>query len=146
MDLRAKGSRLRLGRVSEPGRLYHITTVTYGRHPVFKDLTACRTLIKVLREQAEVRLVPTYAFVIMPDHLHWLMQLNHEPLSRVVARVKSLSALWIEDLRWQRGFHDHALRREEDVRKVARYLVANPLRAGLVTSIGDYPHWDAAWL
>jgi putative transposase len=47
---------------------------------------------------------------------------------------------------WQRGFHDHALRKEEDIVSVARYIVANPVRDGLVRRIGDYPHWDAVWL
>ena len=46
----------------------------------------------------------------------------------------------------QDGYHDHALRQEEDLRAVARYIIANPVRAGLVERIGDYPHWDAAWL
>lgn len=47
---------------------------------------------------------------------------------------------------WQAGFHDHAVRREEDLAGIARYIVANPLRAGLVDAIGDYPLWDALWL
>jgi len=47
---------------------------------------------------------------------------------------------------WQDGFHDHALRREEDLKEVARYIIANPVRAGLVTRVGDYPLWDACWL
>ncbi len=47
---------------------------------------------------------------------------------------------------WQKGFHDHAVRAEEDLASVARYVVANPLRAGLVKRIGDYPLWDAIWL
>ncbi len=47
---------------------------------------------------------------------------------------------------WQRGFHDRALRREEDLVKLARYVVANPLRAGLVEKLGDYPLWDAIWV
>jgi REP element-mobilizing transposase RayT len=47
---------------------------------------------------------------------------------------------------WQPGFHDHALRHDEDRLKVARYIIANPLRAGLVNSIGAYPHWDCEWL
>jgi hypothetical protein len=46
---------------------------------------------------------------------------------------------------WQPGYHDHALRREEDLVTVSRYLVANPLRAGLVAYIGNYPLWDAIW-
>jgi hypothetical protein len=29
---------------------------------------------------------------------------------------------------------------------MARYIVANPLRAGIAHSLADYPHWDAIWL
>jgi hypothetical protein len=29
---------------------------------------------------------------------------------------------------------------------VARYIVANPLRAGLVSRVGHYPFWNAVWL
>ena len=47
---------------------------------------------------------------------------------------------------WHRGFHDRAIRRDEDLVVIAKYLVANPLRAGLVTEIGDYPHWDSVWV
>jgi putative transposase len=47
---------------------------------------------------------------------------------------------------WQPGYFDRALRKEDDRLAVARYLVANPLRAGIVQRIGDYPHWDSVWL
>jgi len=47
---------------------------------------------------------------------------------------------------WQRGFYDHAHRYEEDMRDIARYIIANPMRLGLVKSAGEYPHWDAIWL
>jgi len=46
---------------------------------------------------------------------------------------------------WQDGFHDHAIRKEEDLADIARYVVANPLRAGLVRRIGDYSLWDSIW-
>ena len=48
--------------------------------------------------------------------------------------------------RSHRNDYDHALRADEDVLAAARYIVANPLRAGLVGSIRDYPFWDAVWL
>ena len=86
----------------------------------------------------------------MPDHLHWLFALNHSFISEVVRRLKGKSAYAINSYRgyhakvWQKGFHDHALR--HDIKAVARYIIANPLRAGLVDSIGDYPFWDAVWL
>ena len=96
----------------------------------------------------------TLAFVVMPDHVHWLFSLPvNLALSKVVGAVKSNSARQVNGsiagqgcAVWQRGFHDHALRRGEDVLHIARYIVANPLRAGLVKRIGDYPLWDAVWI
>jgi REP element-mobilizing transposase RayT len=83
----------------------------------------------------------------MPNHLHWLMELNDRcSLSEVVGAIKSVSAHRIGHSLWQQGFHDHALRKEENILHVARYVVANPLRSGLVARLGDYPYWDAMWL
>lgn len=88
----------------------------------------------------------------MPEHCHWLIALQAGELSRVVQGVKSRAAIAINRHLgrsgpvWQTSFHDHALRREEDMLDVARYIVANPLRAGLVRRVGDYPLWDAVWL
>ena len=47
---------------------------------------------------------------------------------------------------WQKGYMDRAIRREADLMRVARYIVANPLRAGIVEHIGDYPLWDSVWI
>jgi len=144
---RPHGKNLRRGRASLPGQIYHITTVTLGRAPVFSDLSNARLLINSLR-QAQVRdEASTLAFVVMPDHLHWLMQLGEgRSLSRVVRAVKAVTSHKLGKGIWQKGFHDHALRSDEDLVDVARYIVANPLRAGSVERLGDYPHWDAVWL
>ena len=144
---RPHGKNLRRGRVSLPGQVYHITTVTVNREPVFSDLRNARLLINALH-QAQIRdQASTLAFVVMPDHLHWLMQLREgQSLSQVVRAVKAVTSHRLGKGIWQKGFHDHALRRAEDLADVARYIVANPLRAGLVERLGDYPHWDAVWL
>jgi putative transposase len=47
---------------------------------------------------------------------------------------------------WDRAFHDHAIRENEDIKAIARYIVANPLRSGLVENVSDYSLWDAIWL
>jgi REP element-mobilizing transposase RayT len=62
------------------------------------------------------------------------------PARRVNGHLSRRGALW------QKAFYDHALRKDEDVQNIARYIVANPLRAGLVKNIGEYPLWDAIWL
>ncbi len=141
-------NKLRHGRFSEPHRIYLVTTVTHGRQPVFNDLWAARTLIHTLRNAQNLKHADTLAFVVMPDHLHWLMQLGERlSLSRVMGSVKSNAArqLGISKL-WQPGFHDHALRREEDLADLARYIIMNPVRAEMVDKVGHYPHWDAIWL
>ena len=88
----------------------------------------------------------------MPDHVHLLLQLKKGNLSEVVQKLKSVSAIKLNKAIgrkgrfWQPGFHDHALRKEECVKSIARYIVANPLRAGLVKNLRQYPFWNAIWL
>ena len=138
---------LRKGRVSATGQIYLVTSVTLRREPIFLDLYATRKVIHCLWQSEELGRTETLAFVVMPEHLHWLVQLTSDlPLSRVVGDVKRISARMLGRPVWQDGFHDHAVRKEEDLLGIARYIVANPLRAGLVRNIGYYPHWDARWL
>jgi putative transposase len=134
------------GRWSQVGQVYLVTTVTRERQAVFADFASARLLINVLRAESALGRCETLAFVVMPDHLHWLLRLQQGSLSDSVGRIKSISAKRLGGPIWQAGFHDRALRREEDLPSVARYVVANPLRAGLVTRVGLYPHWDAIWL
>lgn len=143
---------LRKGRFSGTGHIYHVTTTTFQRRPVFTDLWPARCLVAEMRALQTEEWLDTQAWVIMPDHLHWLFQLGSSDLPRVMQRFKSRSAIAVNrllgsrDRLWQPGYHDHALRKDEDIRHVARYIVANPLRAGLVARLADYPHWDATWL
>ena len=146
MEMRHSSHRLRKGRYSESGQIYLVTTVTHKRAAVFAQLAEARLLIGTIREDARRGSHQTLAFVVMPDHLHWLLQLQQGSLSSLVGRVKSISARRLGGRIWQEGFHDRALRQEEDLVAIARYVVANPLRAGLVERLGDYPHWDAIWL
>ncbi len=147
-----QSQRLRKGRFAEQGRLYLVTLVTVERERLFTDWVAARPVIQALKAAHTENTVESLAWVIMPDHLHWLFELKSNDLSRVIGRTKSRSTVFFnrEQTRggalWQEGFHDRAVRREEDIKAVARYIVGNPLRAGLADNIGDYSLWDAAWL
>ncbi len=83
----------------------------------------------------------------MPDHWHGLVELGErDNLSIVMNRLKAFTSRSMNGPVWDRGFHDRALRRDENVIAVARYIVANPLRAGLVQNVMDYPYWHCVWL
>ncbi|EIK96558.1 hypothetical protein PMM47T1_11542 [Pseudomonas sp. M47T1] len=141
---------LRKARLSEPGGFYLLTVVTHERDKVFADWRIGRLLVTELR--AAEQHAQSVAWVVMPDHLHWLVALREGTLAELMCRVKSRSSLRVNQALggrgrlWQRGYHDRALRREDNIREVARYVIANPLRAGLVARVGDYPLWDAMWL
>jgi REP element-mobilizing transposase RayT len=137
---------LRKGRYSAQGLIYHITTVTRDRKPLFRELIPARGVIREMIALQEEGLAETLGFVLMPDHLHWLMRLRNGKLSPVVKLLKGRTARALGEPIWQPNYYDHAVRKEEDLRALARYIVANPLRAGLVERIGDYPWWDAIWL
>jgi REP element-mobilizing transposase RayT len=133
--------------------MYSVTTVTQDRQPYFDDSRLARVVVRTLRTLSGDGFADSHAFVIMPDHFHWLVTVRRGTLSALMAQAKGNAARQINRLLarrgtpvWQPGFHDHALRRDEDVRALARYIVANPLRAGLAKSVGDYPWWDAEWI
>jgi putative transposase len=144
---------LRKGRYSERGREYLVTAVTHQRRRTFEDLHASRLLVREMCRLEEEGKVCWLAWVIMPDHLHGLLALGEAgDLAAAMNDLKGRSARVINRQQgrkgpfWQSGFHDHALRKEEDRLAIARYIVANPLRARLVERLGDYPHWDSIWL
>ena len=144
--------RLRLGRYAEPNRIYLLTTNTFDRKPVFNDFALGRMVVAQFRAAQVQGRANSLAWVVMPDHFHWLVELHQGSLGDLMQKTKSLSTKAVNQSAgrsislWQKGFHDRALRREEDLVKLARYVVANPLRAGLVQKLGDYPLWDAIWV
>ena len=89
------------GRNSLHHQVYCITTVTRGRHPLFTDITVTRLLVRELRRLHERGDVSSLAWVVMPDHLHWLIQLNERwSFSTVVKNLKARSVLTINCHLW----------------------------------------------
>ena len=144
---------LRRHRLHLPGHVYLMTATTVGRQPFFKEFApACRAARCHLDPDVyrESRLL---AWVLMPDHGHWLVQVGDgDHLASIMNRIKSATARAYNGdagrtgALWARAYHERLLRGENDVRAAARYLVANPVRAGWVKRVGDYPFWDAVWI
>jgi len=152
-DQRAGHRALRKGRWSEAGRYYVLTSVTHKRIPLFRDFDIARFVVNEIKRLHDDGDVLSLAWVLMPDHLHWLIGLSENvDLPHIMMCVKGRSAHQInkhlkkKDKVWQKAFYDRALRKEDDLRNIAGYIVANPLRAGLVQDIREYPFWDAIWM
>ncbi|MEI7870180.1 MAG: transposase [Candidatus Methylumidiphilus sp.] len=152
-NLKPGHAALRKGRVSLHGQIYLVTTTTLDRQSVFLDFRAAQAAARSFEDKSVLADATLLAWVLMPDHFHGLLQLGETiDLQNMMNRLKSASARRVnrvighEGALWARTHHDHALRQEEDLLQTARYIVANPVRAGLVKRVGDYPFWNAVWL
>jgi putative transposase len=82
-----------------------------------------------------------YLFLLMPDYLHALFSFppSDKPIKLVVSKWKEWTAKQL-GIDWQKGFFEHRLRSEESRRQKADYILANPVRAGLVARAADWSH------
>lgn len=142
---------LRRGRISLTGQIYLVTFATRDRIPLFADAAHATTMAPAIIATSLWQHSQLLAWVLMPDHWHGLIQLGgNETLSPVIQRLKTNTAKRLPTAItrpiWAAGFHDHALRKDEDLLATARYLVRNPVRAGIAKTPREYPYWNAAWL
>lgn len=144
--------RLRAGRHSAPGQIYLLTTVTHGRRPLFLATERACVTARLAAEPGTWSSSRCLGWVLMPDHWHGLVELGADrTLADTMQRFKGLTAHAInrtcgsQGTVWEKGYHDRALRREEALAPTLHYLVANPIRAGLVGRVLDYPYWNTAY-
>jgi REP element-mobilizing transposase RayT len=147
-----KGSKfLRKGRASVRNQHYLITTSVFDRKPLLNRPEAAKIVLESLNWLEDHGKIILDAAVVMPDHLHFVAGLRHGSLSRTMHSLKSYTAqkinilINLEGPFWQRHYHDHAVRKDEDLRSVVLYVLRNPVRAGLCMDFHDYPFWYCRW-
>jgi putative transposase len=124
---------------------YFLTFCTHQRRRLFVSpdrVAVVRTQIE--RAALEQRVAIT-AFCFMPDHAHLLVegQAEDSDCRRFIARAKQFSGYYyraaFREPLWQRYGYERTLRSGENAVSVARYILENPVRAGLVERIDEYP-------
>jgi len=132
---------------------YLITIATHGRKSYFSDRNTVQLILPVLEQTVRDKYFLLYAYCFMPDHLHVLLRGNDSKadLKKCITAFKQKSGFLFKRERgtklWQPSFHEHVLRKEEDLLDVARYVFLNPVRKGLVDHFKEYPFsgslvWD----
>ncbi len=81
----------------------------------------------------------------MPNHLHFLVKPNEDGRSVLdftdQLKGKSTNASWKVVWRgklWQRDYYDHVVRGNESLTAIARYILNNPVRKGLVAAAEEW--------
>ncbi len=124
--------------------IYFVSTQTVGRRPFFHHERWARLMIAVLEHYGE-RDFGLHAYVVMPDHLHLLI----EPFSTIEKAVQVIKGgfsfrakrgfNWKGEI-WPSGFTEHRIRDEEDWNRHLEYMRLNPVKARLVDDSAHYPY------
>jgi len=124
---------------------YSLTFCTHNRRPLFEAKEIVDLVLSQISRAATENQFEIVAYCFMPDHLHLLVAGTSESsdCKRFIARGKQYSGYYYaqerHDSLWQRYGFEHVLRDEEVTMVVARYIVENPVRGGLVSDTRDYP-------
>jgi putative transposase len=127
-------------------RLYFVTISVAQKRSVFTFAQIVREHTTALDNACRRHRFDVIAYCYMPDHVHILLAGNDEEsdLPALVKHYKQATGYHHKrktgDDLWQKGFYDRILRRGEDVASLARYILANPVRRGLVERPVDYPY------
>ncbi|MCA9049433.1 MAG: transposase [Planctomycetaceae bacterium] len=144
------------------GGTYFFTLVTHERRPFLTTTIARRCLRASFLSVQRNRAFGIPAIVLLPDHLHCLLQLprGDSDYSTRLRRIKSeFTKSWLaeggdEGIRraslrkkneravWQRRFYEHTVRDDEDLNRCADYIHWNPVKHRLVQRVRDY-RWSS---
>ncbi|MEM0967218.1 MAG: transposase [Verrucomicrobiota bacterium] len=77
--------------------------------------------------------------VLMPDHLHGLFVFPQDAsVTKTITAWKSHHARKT-GIKWQDGFFENRIRNDTEFDEKSAYILKNPLRAGLVKEVDDWP-------
>ncbi|HEY9101647.1 REP-associated tyrosine transposase [Chitinimonas sp.] len=143
-------------RAWHPGGTYFFTLNLLNRRgePLLtQHIEPLRTVVAHVR-----RLYPLtiHAWVVLPDHMHCVIELpegDHNFALRMrLIKMMFSKALPLTEARsavrigrgergiWQRRYWEHLIRDEADFRAHVDYVHINPLKHGLVRSVGEWPY------
>lgn len=133
--------------VYDQGHAFFETIATYKKYPWFSvHPKLCAEAGKLLCDLASASNVTIYAWCLMPDHIHILLQrgnlINFIRMFKGKMTPRARKVMQYQKL-WQRSFYDHALRKEESLTEVACYIWENPVRAEIVENPIEYP-WSGS--
>ena len=128
-----------------PHRIF-FTMCTFERAPAFTERATVQMVTEELLRTGEAYHVEAVAYCFMPDHLHALIEGTAEDSHLLkfmkMFRQRNGHTYRADKLRrlWQEGYVDRFLRADEATLDVVRYVVANPVRAGLCADPRQYPY------
>lgn len=128
--------------------IYHIMVRGINKQDIFINTADRARYLRVLRECKEISGFTLYAYCLMSNHVHLLIKAGEEPLDLVMKRIGTRYAAWFNKRHARVGHLFQDRFRSEIVEDdcyfltVLRYIIQNPMKAGLEQAPGHYP-WSS---
>lgn len=125
---------------------YFVTCCTFARERFFTTDDPVELVRSQILRTCRERDFALLADIYMPDHIHLLVEgrSDEADFKRLMMVLRQRAAVAFKartgKILWQDGYFERVLRKEEDTGSVVEYLAHNPVRAGLVETIADYPY------
>jgi REP element-mobilizing transposase RayT len=135
-------------RLHIPQGLYHVIARGNDRQVLFRDEADYREYFTRLRAGLHRHGIRCYAYCLMPNHLHLLLEPGAIPMSRLMQGVQGAFAQYLNRRyrrvghRFQGRFRAILCEKDSYLLELARYLHLNPVRAGLTRAPEDWP-WSS---
>jgi REP element-mobilizing transposase RayT len=135
-------------RLEYPGALWHVTSRGNARGSIFSDDADRKAFLDVLAHVVEIFRWELHAYVLMGNHYHLLVATPEPNLSRGMRQVNGIYTQRFNRRHARTGhvmqgrFKGILVEKESHLLELARYVVLNPVRAGLVRTATDWP-WSS---
>jgi REP element-mobilizing transposase RayT len=145
LSMRSFPSRKRLGHLAphwvDKNSPWFITLCCASRVGNQLSLPRVHEVIReTFRHRESIGQLKVLCYVLMPDHAHLIATFNSRVgMEKVIVAIKRLIAAKA-GVRWQKGFFDHRLRSDFQLRQVAHYVRMNPVRKGLAENPQSWPY------
>jgi putative transposase len=129
-----------------PEAVYFITSVTNRRKPIFRERANIELFWDTLVKVRECYPHELQAFVLLPDHFHFLIKPIGCSFSKLfqslhrnyTVNFKVLYSIERNLTLWQHRFWDHVIRDEKDWQFHLNYIHYNPVKHGYVSRPEDW--------
>ena len=128
--------------------IYHVMLRGINQQQIFEDEEDYLRFLSVLRECKEESEFKLYAYCMMGNHIHILLQEGKEPLEIIFKRIGCRFVYWY-NLKYQRVGHlfqdrykSEAVEDDAYFLMVLRYILQNPMKAGIEDQPGNY-RWSS---
>jgi putative transposase len=135
-------------RIEFPGALYHVTARGNRRHSIYLDDADRRAWLAALRDACARSNSVVYAYCQMSNHFHLLVETIDANLSALMRQLNGSYSRGFNRRHdtvghlFQGRYHALLIQKESYLLEVARYIVLNPVRAGLVALPQDW-EWSS---